>query len=144
MVPDDENPAFHAAKAANLKKYESFVVCPRCGTKERYVVARACVECARRHAQRYRDEKERRRAKLRPLKGAVTREARLQAIRADGVARDFARFNRETTFQSRLRCKNGHDQPLRYVTSGGCVTCQKQNASARHARWARERVKMQG
>lgn len=141
MVNDAESAAFCAAKAQNAKIYESAIRCLRCGTSRRYVNGRKCVECAARHRQRYRDEKARRRAKLRPLKGTVDREARLAAIRADKVSRDFARFNRELTFQSRLRCKNGHENPIRYVTSGGCVTCQKQNASARYARLAAKRPK---
>ena len=134
MVNEAENVAFYAAFYANAKTYESTVVCRRCGTRIRYVKGRGCVECAARHRQRYRDEKARRRARLRPLKGTVTREGRLRAIAADKVLRDFARFNAEKVFKSRLRCKNGHEKPDRYVTNGGCVTCQKQNAAARYAR----------
>lgn len=144
MVSEAETAAFCEAISKNEKIYASTVVCCRCGTNARYVKGRKCVECAARHRQLYRDEKARRRARQRPLKGTVTRETRLQAIRADKVTRDFARFNGELTFESRLRCKNGHERPIRYVTSGGCLECQKLSAKARYARWARERVKIRG
>lgn len=134
MVLEAETAAFYAAYQKNEKIYASTVICRQCGTSRRYVNGRKCVECAARHRQRYRDEKARRRARLRPLKGTVTREGRLRAIAADKVLRDFARFNAEKVFKSRLRCKNGHEKPDRYVTNGGCVACQKQNAAARYAR----------
>lgn len=127
-------------EAQNAKIYVSKARCTRCGTDLRYVSTWRCVECAARYRQQLRDEKARRRERLRPLKGTVERKRRLAAIRADKVTRDFARAAQELMFQSRLRCKNGHENPVRYVSSGGCVTCQKLNAKAQYARLAAKRA----
>ena len=108
--------------------------CSLCGTRDRYVLSRKCVECARRYRQKLRTEKQRDRDGLPPLKGTLARLDLARARQVDAVKREFAEFNREKTYTSDLPCKNGHASVVRYVSSGGCVACQKQGAAARYAR----------